>query len=129
MTASKVAWPTLFSPYNQTAAKAWNNLLTQYSLATPDVDFWKVGHSMVAGTETFPVGMTWNIKTASGFHPYPFHNIGNILQGKSPIVFMSMPIHERIEPDGSLYASVSALDTTYFRSGVGTMIQVYMYIK
>lgn len=55
MNVSKVAWSTLFSPINYPAAVQWAPMGNGYMTADPDVDFWKIGNDILAGTEIMQV--------------------------------------------------------------------------
>jgi hypothetical protein len=114
MSKSKIAWHTFYSPFNVTAQKEWKSLDVEWpSVETnhPNIDIWKIGKSMVAGTETVNLGYTFDIPTADNFRPFPFNDTTSILYGQ--LQPMHMPIHERIDTEtGLLWASVNAINMT-----------------
>lgn len=76
------------------------------------MDFWKINDSIIAGTEFYQVGLTFDIKTVSHFRPYPFKEATPLMSGQ-PLIPLHMPIHERVDPDtGLLWGTVSALNVT-----------------
>lgn len=129
MAKSKVAWWTMFSDMNQTAMKTWRPIQTDFGKwqckamrcrkydvivsgdTPPNVDFWKVGTSVIAGTESFDLGMTFDVPSIDNFRPFPFKDVDGIM--KVQLVPFHIPMHEHVDPDtGLIWSAVIAVNVT-----------------
>lgn len=113
LSRSTVAWSAIRTPYNVTSADMWNHITGDNSFRnSPHVDFWKIGNTVLGGTEVVSVGMKFNVPSLSNFTAYPFKETNDFFKYKSSMIPLVMPIHERVEPDGSIYAAIAAYDPT-----------------
>ncbi len=53
LTKSKIAWDESFGASDPEAVRRWKNISAGHPTSIPDVDFWKVGHKIIAGTEYY----------------------------------------------------------------------------
>lgn len=113
LSKSTIAWAVGKSPYNISSVEMWNHIVDDKSFPIhPNVDFWKIGSTVLGATEFIGVGMQFNVSTLSNFTAYPFKDSDGFFNYRSPMRPLDMPVHERMEPDGSLYAAVAAYDPT-----------------
>lgn len=120
MTQSTVGWLTNFSPWNNSRKHLFDSILLSdmhYNNGQPNVDFWKIGHTIVTGTEAYGLGLTFDVPTLTDFKPYPFNESNNYFgPGGDPDVHylpIHMAIHERTDlATGLLWNSVFALKQT-----------------
>jgi carotenoid cleavage dioxygenase-like enzyme len=111
MTKSSVAWPTFKSPYDVASSEMWKHITGDNSFPTsPSVDFWKIGNTVLGATEFVSVGMKFDVPSLSNFTQYPFKDTEPFFKYGANMFPLLMPVHERVENDGSLYAAVSAFD-------------------
>uniref|UniRef100_A0A0N5A412 Carotenoid oxygenase n=1 Tax=Parastrongyloides trichosuri TaxID=131310 RepID=A0A0N5A412_PARTI len=113
ITKSSVPWAG-WSDYNVTAMHKWdqvpqNNDATKFH---PNLDFWKVGNKIIAGTEApYWVGYEFDVSKLSNFKQHPFIEDNDMFNGsKANLVPITMAIHERVDRDGVLWGTMSALD-------------------
>lgn len=114
MTQSQVAWETQYSPWNNSQKIKFDDLVLNtmdYNDQQPNVDFWKIGTTIVTGTETYNLGLEFNPETLTNFKPYPFiENNTYFGPGKDPSYrYQSIhsTIHERTDlATGLLWNSV-----------------------
>lgn len=111
LSKSTVAWRTFQSPFNAVSRKMWDHITGDTGFPiNPHVDFWKIGHTVVGATEFAGVGMQFDVPSLSNFAGYPFKETHDIFKYKSSIIPFVMPVHERVESDGSIYAAIAAFD-------------------
>jgi len=98
---TKVAWGTMFSHVNGSAMKMWQQIPYEDDM-NPNIDFWKIGKQIVAGTESFKnFGYMFDLPEVNNFRRFPFKNADNQLSGQ-PYIDIHMPIHEHIDSDTGL---------------------------
>lgn len=111
MFKSNVAWDPIRSSYNATSLHMWKNIKDDEIFPMhPNIDFWQIGHTVVAATEFVGVGMQFNVSTLDEFKSFLFRETDNIFKGTSTIIPLTMPVHERMEKDGTIYAACAAFD-------------------
>lgn len=80
----------------------------------PNLDFWKVGHKLIAGTEApYWVGYEFDVKNLNSFKLFPFTEENEIFgHPKASMIPISMAIHERMDLDEKnlLWGSFSAMN-------------------
>lgn len=109
---SSIAWNTAFTKVNVSAHKLWEKIQPEVDAPPPNVDFWKVGNNIIAGTEYYSVGFTFDLDTFDHFRFFPFIEEKPTMRGQ-PMVPIHMPIHERMDLEtGLLWATVTALDVS-----------------
>lgn len=116
MKRSTVAWRTAFSPWNNTEKVIFDKQLRGmgYLELQPSVDFWKIGTNIVAGTEDYDLGLTFDVLTINDFRKYPFIEnntyFGNSGNSKVSYFPIHMPIHERTDlATGLIWNSVFSI--------------------
>ncbi|CAI4223079.1 unnamed protein product [Auanema sp. JU1783] len=126
MSLASVPWAG-WSDYNLTAMTRWEQVPGNPNSARfhPNLDFWKVGKRIVAGTEApHWVGYEFDVKSLSNFHLFNFTEDNNVFGNKkSPMIPISMAIHERNDPDGTIWGSFSAMnfEEQRFYQGIFTL--------
>ncbi|KIH54798.1 hypothetical protein ANCDUO_15054, partial [Ancylostoma duodenale] len=78
----------------------------------PNLDFWKVGNRILAGTEApYWIGYEFDVRTLSKFKLFKFTEENDIFSTPRPTMIpISMAIHERNDPDGTIWGSFSAMN-------------------
>lgn len=116
MSKSTVAWKTYKTPYNLTSFEKWNHIKSDNSFPiSPNVDFWKIGNTVVGATEYPGVGMQFNVPSLTNFAGFSFKETDDIFKYIGPIYPLVMPVHERVETDGSIYAAAAAFDPIKYK--------------
>lgn len=111
MAKSKIAWDPIRSPFNLTANEMWAQIRDDNSFPMhPNIDFWQIGRTVIGATEFIGVGLQFDVNTLTDFEPYQFKETDNIFVGASTIIPLTMPVHERVEKDGTIYAGCTAFD-------------------
>lgn len=105
-----------FSPYNLTAKKMWDNIPLYNKPVDPafqnhpNIDFWRIGHEIIAATEITDIGMAFNVSDLKDFrHPHLIET-NDIFRKKGTIIPITMAVHERKNQDDIIYAVCSAFD-------------------
>ncbi|KAK6765229.1 hypothetical protein RB195_025242 [Necator americanus] len=126
ITNSGVPWAG-WSDYNITAMSRWEQIPPNPDSARfhPNLDFWKVGHRILAGTEApYWVGYEFDPRTLNKFKLFKFTEQNDIFSTPRPTMIpISMAIHERNDPDGTIWGSFSAMnfEEQRFYQGVFTV--------
>lgn len=91
----------------------------------PNLDFWKVGNRIIAGTEApYWVGYEFDVRNVLGlksnnfkvrtlnkFKLFPFTEHNDIFQTpRASMIPISMAIHERNDVDGTIWGTFSAMN-------------------
>jgi len=112
MAQSSVAWRPAYAKLNMSAYKLWEKIKPEWDAPAPTVDFWKINNNIIAGTEFYQVGFTFDIDQVDHFRFYPFKEAAPTMLGQ-PYFPIHMPIHERMDLDtGLLWATTSAIKVT-----------------
>ncbi|RCN42157.1 hypothetical protein ANCCAN_11899, partial [Ancylostoma caninum] len=113
ITKSGVPWAG-WSDYNLTAMSRWEQIPPNPDSARfhPNLDFWKVGNRILAGTEApYWIGYEFDVRTLSKFKIFQFTEENDIFSTPRPTMIpISMAIHERNDPDGTIWGSFSAMN-------------------
>lgn len=140
MTKASVPWAG-WSDYNLTAMSRWEQVPSNPDSARfhPNLDFWRVGNKVVAGTEApYWVGYEFDVSNLNKFKLFPFIEENQIFGNPRPsMIPISMAIHERSDPDGTIWGSFSAMNFNEQRfyqgiftvspSGVRKVVGLYDY--
>ncbi|KAE9555105.1 hypothetical protein FO519_001680 [Halicephalobus sp. NKZ332] len=140
MTKASVPWAG-WSDYNMTAMSRWEQVPSNPDSARfhPNLDFWKIGNKVVAGTEApYWVGYEFDVRNLNKFKLFPFKEDNGIFGNPRPsMIPISMAIHERSDPDGTIWGSFSAMNFNEQRfyqgiftvspSGVRKVVGLYDY--
>uniref|UniRef100_A0A0M3HTB4 Lectin_legB domain-containing protein n=1 Tax=Ascaris lumbricoides TaxID=6252 RepID=A0A0M3HTB4_ASCLU len=140
MSQASVPWQA-WSDYNRTAMAKWAQIPPNDHAPRfhPNLDFWKVGKRVIAGTEAPSwVGYGFDVRTLDSFKLFHFIEDNDIFGNpQGATVPISMAIHERSDPDGKLWGSFSAIDFierhlyqgifTVDSSGVRRVVGMYDY--
>ncbi|KAH7719753.1 Protein F49E10.2 a [Aphelenchoides avenae] len=112
MTKASVPWAG-WSDYNRTAMAKWEQVPPNLDAAHfhPNLDFWKIGTKVIAGTEAPQwVGYEFDVRTLDKFKLFPLVEENDVFGTPRPnSIPISMAIHERNDPDGTLWGSFSAV--------------------
>uniref|UniRef100_A0AC35U8D3 Carotenoid oxygenase n=1 Tax=Rhabditophanes sp. KR3021 TaxID=114890 RepID=A0AC35U8D3_9BILA len=113
MSKGSVPWAG-WSDYNLTAMTKWDQVPPNPDATKfhPNLDFWKIGNKVVAGTEApYWVGYEFDVATLSDFKQHPFIEDNDIFNSsKSKMVPISMAIHERVDGTGTIWGSFSVMN-------------------
>ncbi|VDD93969.1 unnamed protein product [Enterobius vermicularis] len=113
MSKASVPWAG-WSDYNLTAMSRWEQVPANPDSARfhPNLDFWKVGKRVLAGTEApYWVGYEFDVKNLDRFRLFPFVEDNDVFGVARPTMIpISMAIHERNDLDGTLWGSFSAMN-------------------
>ncbi|KAI1712705.1 retinal pigment epithelial membrane protein domain-containing protein [Ditylenchus destructor] len=114
MSKASVPWAG-WSDYNLTAMAKWDVVPNNIDSARfhPNLDFWRVGTKLIAGTEApYWVGYEFDVRALDKFKLFPFIEDNEIFGNPRPnMTPISMAIHERTDPaDGTLWGSFSAMN-------------------
>ncbi|EGT43206.1 hypothetical protein CAEBREN_11287 [Caenorhabditis brenneri] len=113
MSKASVPWAG-WSDYNLTAMSRWEQVPANPDSARfhPNLDFWKVGNRIVAGTEApYWVGYEFDVRTLQKFKLFPFKEENDIFSTpRHTMIPISMAIHERNDADGTIWGSFSAMN-------------------
>ncbi|CAB3400403.1 unnamed protein product [Caenorhabditis bovis] len=113
MSKANVPWAG-WSDYNLTAMSRWEQVPANPDSARfhPNLDFWKVGNRIIAGTEApYWVGYEFDVRTLQKFKLFPFKEENDIFSTpRHTMIPISMAIHERNDPDGTIWGSFSAMN-------------------
>ncbi|CAJ0949347.1 unnamed protein product, partial [Mesorhabditis belari] len=140
MSKSSVPWAG-WSDYNLTAMARWEQVPANTDSARfhPNLDFWKVGNRVIAGTEApYWVGYEFDVRTLNKFKLFPFIEENDIFGVPRPsMIPISMAIHERNDADGTIWGSFSAMNFneqrffqgifTVDKNGVRRVVGLYDY--
>ncbi|CAI5454457.1 unnamed protein product [Caenorhabditis angaria] len=103
-----------WSDYNLTAMSKWEQVPANPDSARfhPNLDFWKVGNRIIAGTEApYWVGYEFDVRTLQKFKLFPFKEENDIFSTpRHTMIPISMAIHERNDADGTIWGSFSAMN-------------------
>ncbi|GMR63020.1 hypothetical protein PMAYCL1PPCAC_33215, partial [Pristionchus mayeri] len=126
MSKSSVPWAG-WSDYNISAMARWEQVPNNNEAARfhPNLDFWKVGKRIIAGTEApYWVGYEFDVNQLNKFKLYPFTEENDVFSTpRSTMIPISMAIHERSDPDGTIWGTFSAMnfDDQRFYQGIFTV--------
>ncbi|PIO73032.1 retinal pigment epithelial membrane protein [Teladorsagia circumcincta] len=113
MSKSNVPWAG-WSDYNLTAMSRWEQIPTNPDSARfhPNLDFWKIGKRILAGTEApYWIGYEIDMQNLNNFKLFKFTEENDIFASPRPTMIpISMAIHERSDPDGTVWGSFSAMN-------------------
>uniref|UniRef100_A0A915DB20 Methyltransferase FkbM domain-containing protein n=1 Tax=Ditylenchus dipsaci TaxID=166011 RepID=A0A915DB20_9BILA len=113
MTKASVPWAG-WSDYNLTAMAKWEQIPNNADSARfhPNLDFWRVGNKLIAGTEApYWVGYEFDVRTLGKFKLFPFTEDNEIFGNPRPnMIPISMAIHERTDSTGTIWGSFSAMN-------------------
>uniref|UniRef100_A0A914YSE8 Uncharacterized protein n=1 Tax=Panagrolaimus superbus TaxID=310955 RepID=A0A914YSE8_9BILA len=113
MTKASVPWAG-WSDYNLTAMARWEQVPSNPDSARfhPNLDFWRVGNKVVAGTEApYWVGYEFDVRNLNKFKLFQFKEENGIFGNPRPsMIPISMAIHERSDHDGTIWGSFSAMN-------------------
>ncbi|VDN23805.1 unnamed protein product [Cylicostephanus goldi] len=113
MTKSGVPWAG-WSDYNLTSMAKWEQIPPNPDSARfhPNLDFWKIGNKILAGTEApYWIGYEFDVRSLNKFKLFEFTEDNNIFSAPRPsMIPISMAIHERSDPDGTIWGSFSAMN-------------------
>ncbi|EYC34593.1 hypothetical protein Y032_0001g485 [Ancylostoma ceylanicum] len=113
ITKSGVPWAG-WSDYNLTAMSRWEQIPPNPDSARfhPNLDFWRVGNRILAGTEApYWIGYEFDVRTLSKFKLFKFTEENDVFSTPRPTMIpISMAIHERNDPDGTIWGSFSAMN-------------------
>uniref|UniRef100_A0A0N5BYQ1 Carotenoid oxygenase n=1 Tax=Strongyloides papillosus TaxID=174720 RepID=A0A0N5BYQ1_STREA len=113
MTKSSVPWVG-WSDYNVTAMSKWDQIPVNVDATKfhPNLDFWKVGNKVIAGTEApYWVGYEFDVSKLSNFKQHPFIEENDIFNGTtSKMIPITMAIHEKVDEDGILWGTLSTMN-------------------
>ncbi|VDL70728.1 unnamed protein product [Nippostrongylus brasiliensis] len=113
MSKSNVPWAG-WSDYNLTAMSRWEQVPSNPDSARfhPNLDFWKVGKRILAGTEApYWIGYEIDVNALGNMKLFKFTEENDIFATPRPTMIpISMAVHERNEPDGTIWGSFSAMN-------------------
>ncbi|VDO60603.1 unnamed protein product [Heligmosomoides polygyrus] len=113
MSKSNVPWAG-WSDYNLTAMSRWEQIPINPDSARfhPNLDFWKVGNRILAGTEApYWIGYEIDVNNLNNFKLFKFTEENDIFAAPRPTMIpISMAIHERSDTDGTIWGSFSAMN-------------------
>ncbi|VDO70789.1 unnamed protein product [Haemonchus placei] len=113
MSKSNVPWAG-WSDYNLTAMSRWEQIPSNPDSARfhPNLDFWRIGKRILAGTEApYWIGYEIDVQNLNNFKLFEFTEDNDIFASPRPTMIpISMAIHERNDPDGTIWGSFSAMN-------------------